>query len=130
MLDYELKVHPSKAGLKREDQLAWKIAGVAADRVAVPRDVAGMIPNINQSPIKERRRSIGSYRFKGRRQLTSSAKLQHVIGLGPLLGFDPWVGLLARTPRCFNPRYSDTSFYNSTAHFTYGYPERALEWQI
>jgi 2-methylcitrate dehydratase len=45
MLDYELKVHPSKAGLKREDQLAWKIAGVAADRVAVPRDVAGMITN-------------------------------------------------------------------------------------
>jgi 2-methylcitrate dehydratase len=45
MLDYELKVHPSKAGLKREDQLAWKIAGVAADRVAVARDVAGMIAN-------------------------------------------------------------------------------------
>jgi 2-methylcitrate dehydratase len=45
MQDYELKVHPSKAGLKREDQLAWKIAGVATDRVAVPRDVADMIVN-------------------------------------------------------------------------------------
>jgi 2-methylcitrate dehydratase len=45
MNDYEVKVHPSKAGLKREDQLAWKIAGVAADRVAVPRDVANMIVN-------------------------------------------------------------------------------------
>jgi 2-methylcitrate dehydratase len=42
---HDVKVHPSKANLKREDQLAWKIAGVAADRVAVPRDVAGMIIN-------------------------------------------------------------------------------------
>ena len=31
---HEVKVHPSKAELKREDQLAWKIAEVAADRVA------------------------------------------------------------------------------------------------
>ena len=45
MIELEVKVHPSKADLKREDQLAWKIAGVAADRVAVPRDVAGMIIN-------------------------------------------------------------------------------------
>ncbi|HYZ22660.1 MAG TPA: MmgE/PrpD family protein [Rhodopila sp.] len=45
MIEYAVKVHPSKADLKREDQLAWKIAGVAADRVAVPRDVAGMIIN-------------------------------------------------------------------------------------
>ena len=42
---HEVKVHPSKANLKREDQLAWKIAGVAADRVAVERDVAAMIIN-------------------------------------------------------------------------------------
>jgi 2-methylcitrate dehydratase len=40
-----VKLHPSKALLAREDQLAWKIAGVAADRVAVPRDVIEMIIN-------------------------------------------------------------------------------------
>jgi 2-methylcitrate dehydratase len=45
MLLHDLRVSPSKAGLKREDQLAWKIAGVAADRVAVPRDVVAMIIN-------------------------------------------------------------------------------------
>ena len=45
MIELEVKVHPSKTDLKREDQLAWKMAGVAADRVAVPRDVAGMIIN-------------------------------------------------------------------------------------
>ncbi len=28
---HPVKVHPSKALLKREDQLAWKIAGVATD---------------------------------------------------------------------------------------------------
>jgi 2-methylcitrate dehydratase len=42
---HDVRVYPSKANLKREDQLAWKIAGVAADRVAVQRDVVGMIIN-------------------------------------------------------------------------------------
>ncbi|MBV1800205.1 MmgE/PrpD family protein [Siccirubricoccus sp. G192] len=42
---HAVKVHPSKALLKREDQLAWKIAGVAADKVAVQKDVAEMIVN-------------------------------------------------------------------------------------
>ena len=42
---HAVKVHPSKALLKREDQLAWKIAGVAADKVAVQKDVADMIIN-------------------------------------------------------------------------------------
>ncbi len=45
MIDYDVRVSPSKAELKREDQLAWKIAGVAADRVAVARDVTAMIIN-------------------------------------------------------------------------------------
>ncbi len=45
MITHDVKVHPSKADLKREDQLAWKIAGVAADKVAVDRDVAAMLVN-------------------------------------------------------------------------------------
>src|SRR6201996_7291029 len=45
MIDYDVKVSPSKAELKRDDQLAWKIAGVAADKVAVPKDVTAMIIN-------------------------------------------------------------------------------------
>ena len=45
MIVYDVRVHPSKADLKREDQLAWKIAGVAADKVAVQKDVAAMIIN-------------------------------------------------------------------------------------
>lgn len=45
MILHDVKVYPSKAELKREDQLAWKIAGVAADKVAVPRDVTEMIIN-------------------------------------------------------------------------------------
>ena len=45
MIDYDVKVSPSKAGLKRDDQLAWKIAGVAADKVAVSKEVAAMIVN-------------------------------------------------------------------------------------
>src|SRR6202040_87721 len=45
MITYDVKVHPSSEDLKREDQLAWKIAGVAADKVAVDKDVAEMIGN-------------------------------------------------------------------------------------
>src|SRR4051794_19815847 len=42
---HDVRVYPSKALLKREDQLAWKIAGVAADKVAVEREVQEMIIN-------------------------------------------------------------------------------------
>jgi 2-methylcitrate dehydratase len=42
---HNVKVHPSTTNLKREDQLAWKIAAVATDRVAVDRDVTDMIIN-------------------------------------------------------------------------------------
>ena len=42
---HDVRVYPSKANLPREDQLAWKIAGVAADRVAVPRETTEMIIN-------------------------------------------------------------------------------------
>ncbi|MCW8306886.1 MmgE/PrpD family protein [Acidiphilium sp. PA] len=42
---HEVHVHPSKSLLRRDDQLAWKIAGVAADKVAVEKDVTAMIIN-------------------------------------------------------------------------------------
>ena len=42
---HDVRVYPSKAILKREDQLAWKIAAVAADRVSIDKDVAEMIIN-------------------------------------------------------------------------------------
>jgi 2-methylcitrate dehydratase len=45
MILHDVRVHPSKDNLRREDQLAWKIAAVAADRVAVEKDVTEMIVN-------------------------------------------------------------------------------------
>ena len=45
MQNTEVRVYPSKTRLAREDQLAWKIAAVAADKVAVGKDVAAMIVN-------------------------------------------------------------------------------------
>ncbi|WP_144183556.1 MmgE/PrpD family protein [Elioraea rosea] len=42
---HSVRVHPSKDLLPREEQLAWKIAGVATDKVAVQKDVAEMIVN-------------------------------------------------------------------------------------
>ncbi len=42
---HEVRVYPSKESLKREDQLAWQIAGVAADKVGVTKEVTNMIIN-------------------------------------------------------------------------------------
>jgi 2-methylcitrate dehydratase len=45
MLIHDVKVHPESDRLPREGQLAWKIAAVAADPVAVEADVTDMIIN-------------------------------------------------------------------------------------
>ncbi|HET8997757.1 MAG TPA: MmgE/PrpD family protein [Acetobacteraceae bacterium] len=45
MILHDVRVHPSKDNLPREAQLAWKIAAVAADKVAVEREVTEMIIN-------------------------------------------------------------------------------------
>ncbi len=45
MIIHDVRVHPEADRLQREDQLAWKIASVAADPVAVESDVADMIVN-------------------------------------------------------------------------------------
>ncbi len=45
MILHEVRVHPSREGLPREQQLAWKIASVAADRVALEPAVEEMIVN-------------------------------------------------------------------------------------
>ena len=45
MVTHDVRVHPSKDAIAREDQFAWKIAAMAADPVAVPDDVAEMIVN-------------------------------------------------------------------------------------
>ncbi|MDE1152788.1 MAG: MmgE/PrpD family protein [Micavibrio sp.] len=42
---HNVRVHPEKDLLKKQDQLAWKMAEVAADAVAVDKDVAEMIIN-------------------------------------------------------------------------------------
>src|ERR1700694_189629 len=42
---HPVRVHPSKAQLPREEQLAWKIANVAGDVVPVQPDVADLIIN-------------------------------------------------------------------------------------
>ncbi len=42
---HDVTVHPSKAKLAREKQLAWKIAAVATDPVAVPAETAEMVVN-------------------------------------------------------------------------------------
>ncbi len=43
MIDHEVRTYPSSAYLPREEQLAWKLAAVAADPVAVPAEVAEMV---------------------------------------------------------------------------------------
>jgi 2-methylcitrate dehydratase len=43
MQEHAVTVHPSRSRLAREKQLAWKVAAVAADPVAVDADVAEMV---------------------------------------------------------------------------------------
>lgn len=67
MIDHAVRAHPSKDKLEREDQLAWKMAEVAADPVGIDDDVTDMIINriidnasvavasLNRGPIKTAR---------------------------------------------------------------------------
>ena len=45
MITHDVRTYRSAEHLPREDQLAWKIAEVAADPVPVDADVTGMIIN-------------------------------------------------------------------------------------
>lgn len=45
LVTHNVRVHPEKDLLKKQEQLAWKMAEVAADPVAVEKDVAEMIIN-------------------------------------------------------------------------------------
>ncbi|GAA2010005.1 MmgE/PrpD family protein [Brevibacterium samyangense] len=45
MINHEVRTYKSSENLAREDQLAWKIASVATDPVAVDADVADMVIN-------------------------------------------------------------------------------------
>ena len=45
MRNITVKVHPSKAKLKKKDQLAWKIAEIASDKAKVDNDVIEMVIN-------------------------------------------------------------------------------------
>ena len=79
MILHDVRVRPSKDNLPREEQLAWKIAAVAADKVAVPRDVAEMIVNriidnasvaiasVNRHPIVSARDAALGHPAQGRR---------------------------------------------------------------
>ena len=45
MRNIKVKVHPSKSNLKKEDQLAWKIAEIASDKAKIDKDAVDMVIN-------------------------------------------------------------------------------------
>jgi 2-methylcitrate dehydratase len=45
VIDHEVRTHPSSARLAREEQLAWRLAAVATDPVAVTDEVTEMVIN-------------------------------------------------------------------------------------
>ena len=45
MRDIKVKVHPSKSNLKKEDQLAWKIAEIASDKANMNKEAVDMVIN-------------------------------------------------------------------------------------
>jgi 2-methylcitrate dehydratase len=42
---HQVKVHPSKSNLKKQDQLAWKIAEIATDKAKIDKDAIDMVIN-------------------------------------------------------------------------------------
>ena len=42
-----VKVHPSKANLKKKDQLAWKIAEIASDKAKINKEAVEMVINLS-----------------------------------------------------------------------------------
>lgn len=77
MIEHSVRAHPSKDKLPREEQLAWKMAEVAADPVAVETEVTDMIINriidnasvaiasLNRGPIKTARAQAKSHMRQG-----------------------------------------------------------------
>ena len=45
MRNITVKVHPSKANLKKKDQLAWKIAEISSDKSKLNKDAIEMVIN-------------------------------------------------------------------------------------
>ena len=45
MRNISVKVHPSKANLKKKDQLAWKIAEIASDKAKIDSEAIEMVIN-------------------------------------------------------------------------------------
>ena len=45
MREIKVKVHPSSANLKKQDQLAWQIAEIATDKSKVSGDAVDMVIN-------------------------------------------------------------------------------------
>lgn len=77
MISHAVRAHRSKDNLPRKDQLAWKIAEVAADPVEVEADVTDMIINrmidnasvaiasLNRGPIKSARAMANAHLRRG-----------------------------------------------------------------
>ena len=45
MRNITVKVHPSKANLKKKNQLAWKIAEISSDKSKLNKDAIEMVIN-------------------------------------------------------------------------------------
>ncbi len=84
-----VKVHPSKANLRKEDQLAWKIAEIASDKAKINKDALEMVINriidnasvaiasYNRKPVvSARQMALAHPRFKGASVFGLSSKIK------------------------------------------------------
>lgn len=69
-VDHKVRVHRSQENLARTDQLAWKIAEVAAYPVAPPAEVADMVVNrlVDNAGVATRRWTAARSSPPGRRR--------------------------------------------------------------
>ncbi|MEM9233787.1 MAG: MmgE/PrpD family protein [Pseudomonadota bacterium] len=96
MIDHSVRAHPSKDELPREEQLAWKMAEVAADPVEVDAEATDMIINrvidnasvaiasLNRGPIKTARAQALAHKHE------SGATLFGLRGVGVAAEWAAW----------------------------------------
>ena len=109
MRDIKVKVHPSKSNLKKEDQLAWKIAEIASDKAKIDNKAVDMVINriidnasvaiasFNRRPVvSARAMALAHSRKKGATvfglnpktfKILSEFMINYIYSLGPLSGY-------------------------------------------
>jgi len=119
VIEHHVRVYRSDEDLDREDQLAWKMAEVAADRVAVDNDVTEMVINrvIDNAAVAAAsltRRPVAAARAQARRHAATPGAT--IFGASPDLRVSPEWAAWANAVAVRELDYHDTYLAQEYAH--------------